>query len=331
MIINKTKRNLALSASFSILFNFGFAQNLKNNPTSNHGNKFEQLGTILPDANGYRTASGAPGNQYWQQKADYKIFARLDEKKRWLYGEETITYHNQSPDVLQYLWLQLDENEHNPTNESNYFNGSEKYTPITPGQLEGLDVTSRLAGYGVNIESVTDAAGKPLHFVINMTMMRVDLPKGLNPKEKYVFKVKWNYKIPERMKIGGRGGYEHFADNNNCLFTISQWYPRMCVYSDYQGWNHKQFTGRGEFSLVFGDFDVTMQVPADHVIAATGECQNYKDVLTTDQYSRWMMAQKSSEPIEIVTLSEAKNRETNKDTVSTKLWRYKATNVRDFA
>jgi len=331
MIINKTKRNLALSASFSILFNFGFAQNLKNNPTSNHGNKFEQLGTILPDANGYRTASGAPGNQYWQQKADYKIFARLDEKKRWLYGEETITYHNQSPDVLQYLWLQLDENEHNPTNESNHFNGSEKYTPITPGQLEGLDVTSRLAGYGVNIESVTDAAGKPLHFVINMTMMRVDLPKGLNPKEKYVFKVKWNYKIPERMKIGGRGGYEHFADNNNCLFTISQWYPRMCVYSDYQGWNHKQFTGRGEFSLVFGDFDVTMQVPADHVIAATGECQNYKDVLTTDQYSRWMMAQKSSEPIEIVTLSEAKNRETNKDTVSTKLWRYKATNVRDFA
>ena len=330
MFLPNTK-HFAVSIGLSCLLNLGIAQNLKNNPSSNHGNKFEQLGTILPDANGYRTASGAPGSQYWQQKADYKIFARLDEKKRWLYGEETITYHNQSPDVLQYLWLQLDENEHNPTNESNFFNGSEKSTPMTPGQLEGLDVASRLAGYGVNIESVTDASGKPLHFVINMTMMRVDLPKGLNPKEKYVFKVKWNYKIPERMKIGGRGGYEHFPDNNNCLFTISQWYPRMCVYSDYQGWNHKQFTGRGEFSLVFGDFDVTMQVPADHVIAATGECQNYKEVLTTDQYNRWMLAQKSSEPIEIVTLSEAKNRELNKDSISTKLWRYKASNVRDFA
>ena len=331
MNISVTLKQLTLASAIILAIPCGISQNIKNNPTSNHGNKFEQLGTILPDANSYRTASGAPGHQYWQQKADYKIYARLDEQKRWLYGEETITYHNQSPDVLNYLWLQLDENEHHPNNESNYFNGSEKYTPITPGQLEGLDIPNRLAGYGVNIESVTDASGKPLHFVINMTMMRVDLPQALNPKDKMVFKVKWNYKIPERMKIGGRGGFEHFTDNSNCLFTISQWYPRMCVYSDYQGWNHKQFTGRGEFSLVFGDFDVTMEVPADHVIAATGECQNYKDVLTPEQLKRWSMAQQAKEPIEIVTLIEAKQRETNKDTLKTKIWKYKATNVRDFA
>ena len=177
MNISVLLKHFTFASAITLAIPCGIAQNIKNNPTSNHGNKFEQLGTILPDANSYRTASGAPGHQYWQQKADYKIFARLDETKRWLYGEETITYSNQSPDVLNYLWLQLDENEHNPNNESNYFNGSEKSLPITPGQLEGLEVGNRLSGYGVNIESVTDASGKALHYVINMTMMRVDLPK----------------------------------------------------------------------------------------------------------------------------------------------------------
>ena len=306
------------------------AQNLKNNPTSNHGNKFEQLGTILPDANTYRTASGAPGHQYWQQKADYKINVTLDENSRYIIGDETITYTNNSPDALTYLWLQLDENEHNPNGENNFFDGSEKYEPITPGQLDNLDVKKKLAGYGVQIESVS-LNDQPLHYVINMTMMRVDLPVVLQPKGKFTFRVKWRYKIPERMKIGGRGGFEHFKDNNNCLFTISQWYPRMCVYSDYQGWNHKQFTGRGEFSLVFGDFEVNMTVPADHVIAATGECLNYKEVLTADQFKRWQAAQSAKSPIEIVTLEEAKYKETHKDSANFKIWHYKATNVRDFA
>lgn len=318
------------------------AQNLQNNPTSNHGNKFEQLGTILPDANGYRTASGAPGHEYWQQRADYQIKATLDEKKQYLHGDETITYFNNSPDALTYLWLQLDENEHNPNGENNYFNESGKSLPMTPGQIDALDVKAKLAGYGVNIISVTDAAGKALPYTINQTMMRVDLPKALASQQKYTFKVKWNYKIPERNKIGGRGGYEFFPKDGNHIFTISQWYPRMCVYSDYQGWNHKQFTGRGEFSLVFGNFDVQMTVPADHVIAATGECQNYAQVLTSDQLKRWNAVQKltamdvaaaagAMDPTEIVTLDEAKYREQHRDTVQTKTWHYKATNVRDFA
>lgn len=318
------------------------AQNLQNNPTSNHGNKFEQLGTILPDANGYRTASGAPGHEYWQQRADYQIKATLDEKKQYLHGDETITYFNNSPDALTYLWLQLDENEHNPNGENNYFNESGKSLPMTPGQIDALDVKTKLAGYGVNIISVTDAAGKALPYTINQTMMRVDLPKALASQQKYTFKVKWNYKIPERNKIGGRGGYEYFPKDGNHIFTISQWYPRMCVYSDYQGWNHKQFTGRGEFSLVFGNFDVQMTVPADHVIAATGECQNYAQVLTPDQLKRWNAVQKltamdvaaaagAMDPTEIVTLDEAKYREQHRDTVQTKTWHYKATNVRDFA
>ncbi|MBU3661816.1 MAG: M1 family metallopeptidase, partial [Bacteroidetes bacterium] len=207
------------------------AQNLKNNPSSNHGNKFEQLGTILPDANSYRSASGAPGHQYWQQQADYKIDAFLDEANLRLYGEEKVTYHNNSPDVLTYLWLQLDENQHRPDAESNNFDGSEKSYPLTVGQLDGLEFKKNLQGYGVNILEVTDTLGKPLKYTINQTMMRIELRAPLKSKGKVSFRVKWNYKIPERMKIGGRGGYEKFGSDSNCTFTITQWYPRMCVYN----------------------------------------------------------------------------------------------------
>ena len=177
------KSLLASTALFVLATAPSIAQNLQNNPTSNHGNKFEQLGTILPDANTYRTASGAPGHEYWQQRADYQIQATLDEKKQYLHGEETITYFNNSPDGLTYLWLQLDENEHNPNGENNNFNESGKSLPLTPGQIDGMDVKARLAGYGVNILSVTDAAGNALPYTINQTMMRVDLPKVLVSKQ----------------------------------------------------------------------------------------------------------------------------------------------------
>ncbi|MBL7884244.1 MAG: M1 family metallopeptidase [Bacteroidia bacterium] len=307
------------------------AQNIQNNPKSNHGNKFEQLGTILPDANTYRSASGAPGFQYWQQKADYKINAFLDEKDLRLHGDEEITYYNNSPDELNYLWLQLDENQHNPNNEANNFDGSQKTLPITTNQLDALDYKKQLQGYGVNILSVTDKNGKALKYVINNTMMRIDLESPLATKQNIVFKIKWNYKIPERLKIGGRGGYELFSEDGNCVFTITQWYPRMCVYNDYQGWNNKQFTGRGEFALVFGDFEVNMKVPADHIIASTGTCSNINELLSPEQLSRWNKSQGSTTPIEIVTLEEVKNKEKNPDKINFKTWKYKAENVRDFA
>ncbi|MCG9911325.1 MAG: M1 family metallopeptidase [Flavobacteriales bacterium] len=308
-----------------------WGQNIQNNPTSNHGNKFEQLGTILPDANTYRTASGAPGHQYWQQRADYVIEATLNEKDLRLEGKETITYTNNSPDVLTYLWLQLDENQHSPNAESNNFDGSKVSKPITSSDLDRLDYKRMLDGYGVNILSVTDLYGKKLPYTINQTMMRVDLPVPMKPGTKYSFKVEWNYKIPERMKIGGRGGYEFFPEDGNSLFTITQWFPRMCVYSDYQGWNHKQFTGRGEFSLPFGNYSVTMNVPADHVVCATGTLQNASEVLTPAQLTRWTQAQNSLEPVEVVTLEEAKQREKNPEKEKRKIWKYNAENVRDFA
>lgn len=326
-----------LPTSFSIiLFLFGGvsrSQNLKHNPQSNHGNKFEQLGIILPDANGFRTASGAPGHQYWQQKADYVINATIDEQNRILYGEETITYFNNSPDQLSYLWLQLDENQHDPSTESNSFDPGLADAPHTNSSLDGLFSKSKLVGLGDKIDAVKDGNGKDLNYTINQTMMRVELPKPLNAKQKFVFKVKWHYKIPERGKVGGRGGFEYFEKDGNDVYTMTQWYPRMCVYSDYQGWINKQFTGRGEFTLTFGNFEVNMTVPSDHVVMATGVCKNYKEVLSPAQLKRWNMAQTANEPVEVVTLDEAKAAEkngTDKRKVS-KTWKFKAENVRDFA
>ena len=307
------------------------AQNIQNNPGSNHGNKFEALGTILPSPNEYRTASGAPGPKYWQQRADYDIKCELDEVKLRLTGTETITYFNNSPDELTYLWLQLDENEHSSKNNANYQDGGTMPKQLNDQTLGYLERSSAKDNdYGDNIVSITDALGKPLEHLINKTMMRVELPAVLKPGQKFVFKIDWNYHISDRMKYGGRGGLEYFPEDGNYLFTMTQWYPRLCVYSDFQGWQNNQFTGRGEFALTFGNFKVQMTVPADHVIGATGECQNYQEVLTPAQYARWQQAQTAKEPVEIVTLDEAKASMAKK-TTKKKTWIFKADNVRDFA
>ncbi len=320
----------------SLLFTIAFlcslhAQNIRNNPNSNHGNKFEQLGTILQDPNEYRTASGAPGHGYWQMRADYDIDARLDEANLKLFGKEWIQYHNNSPDVLYYVWLQLDENEHSPNVSSTYAAVESKVGKrVSENDLENIDRRTMYAGHGVQIESVQDASGKALSYIIHETMMRVNLPKPLKPGEKVKFFVQWNYLIPDRMKMGGRGGYEYFPEDGNHLFTMSQWFPRMCVYSDFQGWQHKQFTGRAEFALPFGNYKVKLTVPSDHIIAATGQCQNYKELLTPAQYARWQKAQNTKDVTEIVQKDEAINAEKSK-AASSKTWIYKADNVRDFA
>lgn len=307
------------------------AQDIQNNPKSNHGNKFEQLGTILPTPNEYRTASGAPGSKYWQQRADYKISAVLDEANLKLIGKETITYINNSPDVLTYLWLQLDENEHDPTVGSIVFDQSTMRRNMASAEISRIDRRKMLEGFGTKIEYVTDGlTKKSLPYTINQTMMRIDLPSPLKPGQQFVFNIGWNYKIPDRMSIGGRGGYEFFPEDGNHLFTMTQWFPRLCVYSDFKGWQHKQFTGRGEFALTFGNYDVEVTVPADHLVAATGECQNYAQVLSPVQLQRWQKAQTAKEPVEIGLLAEAVTAEKSKSN-STKTWRYKASMVRDFA
>ena len=306
-----------------------FAQNIQNNPGSNHGNKFEQLGTILPTPNEQRTASGAPGVKYWQQRADYNIKCTLDEKNLLLTGSETITYTNNSPDPLTYIWLQLDENEHSTDKNANYQDATKMPALGTTQNIDKLNSTTN-NGDGINIVKLTDATGKKLSYTVNKTMMRIDLPVALKTGQKYIFNIDWNYKITDRMSVGGRGGYEFFPADGNYLFTMTQWYPRLCVYSDFQGWQNHQFTGRGEFALTFGDFKVQMTVPSDHLIGSTGECINYSAVLNPAQLSRYNSAKTATAPVEIQTLAEAKTAEGKKAT-NTKTWVFQANNVRDFA
>ncbi len=310
------------------------AQNIQNNAASNHGSKFEQLGTILPTPNEQRTASGAPGTKYWQQRVDYDIKCELDEANNKLTGSETITYYNNSPDVLSFFWMQLDENQHSTTNNANYQTQNPMGAQYTDKVLDRFEERRTDNGFGVNIVKLTDAAGKPINYTINKTMMKVDLPMPLKPGQKFVFKVDWNYKIANRgdfIRFGGaRGGYENFPEDNNNNYTMTQWYPRLCRYSDDQGWQNHQFTGTGEFTLCFGNFKVAMTVPADHIVGATGECQNYAQTLSATQMARWQKAQTAKEPLQIVTLDEALAASKKKSTAK-KTWIYKADNVRDFA
>lgn len=314
---------------FALLIKFPVYSQI-NNAGSNHGNRFEELSYLLATPNEYRTATGAPGPRYWQQRADYDIAVELDERDNILKGSETVTYFNNSPNPLSYIWLQVDENYHNPTSDNNHTITSRVDNRMTDAELNNLEPWRKLQGYGVNITRVTDAAFRPLKYTINQTMMRIDLPATLHPGQRFSFKIDWNYKIPDKLTRGGRGGYEHFDDDDNNLYSISQFYPRMAVYSDFQGWQTLQFTGGAEFALTFGNFKLAITVPADHIIAATGECQNYKSLLTGAQYSRWQQAQTAKQPVEIVTLDEALQASKTKSTAK-KTWLYKADNVRDVA
>ena len=315
-----------------VVLSFGLVFGQQNGE-SNHGKKFEQLGTILPTPNQFRNADGAPGPAYWQQRCDYDIKCSLDVKEQRLHGQEKITYHNESPSTLKYLWLQLDENEHNINSTKHYQDGSKIGKAMSEQALKGLEPWKDLEKYGHKIQKVADANGKALKYIINKSNMRVDLPKALKPGESFTFYVDWNYLMIDRMNTTtwGRGGYEHFEDNDNYLYTVVQWYPRLCVYNDATGWQNKEFVGTGEFALTFGDFKVEITVPKDHMVGSTGECQNYDEVLTDTQKARWKKAQESKEIIEIVTLDEAKANEKTATSSETQTWIYEAKNVRDFA
>jgi len=328
------KKNLLLCSILLLIVSVSLQAQIQNNAASSHANKFEQLGTILPTPNEQRAASGAPGAKYWQQRVDYDIKCELDEANNKLSGSETITYFNNSPETLSYFWMQLDENQHSTVNNANYQNQNTLGTQYTDKVLDRFEEKKSDNGYGVKIMKLTDVAGKPIPYTINKTMMKVDLAVPLKPGQKFVFKVDWNYKIANRgdfLRFGGaRGGYENFPSDNNNNYTITQWYPRLCRYSDDQGWQNHQFTGTGEFTLCFGNFKVEMTVPADHMVGGTGQCQNYAQTLTATQMARWQKAQTAKEPVQIITLDEALNASKQKSTAK-KTWIFKADNVRDFA
>ncbi len=291
------------------------------------GRRFEQLETLLPTPNVYRNADGAPGPQYWQQQADYNIVAELNDEDQSISGFEEITYHNYAPTPLKYLWIQLDQNMMHPESDT-YKSATNSISKGFTSQ-ELVNMTGHNYDMGYKILAVKDQEGNDLPHTINKTMMRIDLPNEIEPGAKYTFSIKWFYYINDRMRLGGRCGYEYF-DDGNYLYTIAQWFPRMCVYDDIEGWQNKQFLGRGEFALPFGNYEVKMTVPADHIVAATGELQNPDEVLTPTQISLLEKAKTAAEPIMIVNQEEAEAKEKEKSTAK-KTWHYSAKNVRDFA
>ena len=315
-------RKIAILSIFALIIGGAYAQNNTNT------NKFKQLKEELATPNVYRTASGAPGHQYYQQKASYVIDVVLDDKKQTLTGTETISYKNNSPDPLNYLWIQLDQNMRAKDSDSKKIRTSNVDEKMSFDELAYLH--NDFDG-GFKLDYVKDGRGQDLKYTINKTMMRVDLPTPLAPGATYSMKLKWWYNINNRDEIGGRSGYEYFEDEDNYLYTIAQFYPRMAVYNEVEGWQNKQFLGSGEFTLTFGDFKVNITVPSDHVVASTGTLTNASSVLTSEQRNRLSKAQNEYvTPVMIVNQAEAEKAEKAKAT-DTKTWSFSATNVRDFA
>ncbi|MDN5211431.1 M1 family metallopeptidase [Fulvivirgaceae bacterium BMA12] len=297
-----------------------------------YGAKFEQLGTQLPTPNTYRTGSGAPGPDYWQQQADYHINVELDDENQRIIGSETITYTHRAPEPLDYLWVQLDQNVRASNSDSPKIKTLSIRNDSIPTkffQTYVLDDVDYEGGY--QIKSVKDHAGKNLPYVINKTMMRVEIPAPLKTGEQFVLSIDWSYNIYDRMMVDGRGGYEYFPEDGNYAYTIAQWFPRMCVYDDVNGWQNKQFLGRGEFALPFGHYVVNITAPADHVVGATGELQNPQAVLTKEQLARLDKAKKNyDKPVIIISQKDAEANEKSRSKEK-KTWIYHADNVRDFA
>ncbi|MFT7620573.1 MAG: hypothetical protein ACI97A_004230 [Planctomycetota bacterium] len=298
-------------------------------PKQKRRDAFRQLDQELPTPTAYRTGSGAPGHNYWQQKADYVIDVALDESNRRITARERVTYHNNSPDNLEYLWLQLDLNLLRPDAEGHVARPNGSIEGLSYKQLGRTLARNKFDG-GVEVTEVSDADGKPLTYVINGTMMRIDLPKPLASRNSTVFHVAWKYQMNNADEVGARTAAEFFERDGNWIFEVAHWFPRMAAYTDLNGWENKQFLGSGEFTLEFGDYEVRITVPADHIVASTGVLQNPDDVLSDEHKKRLEQAKKSKLPVMIVTSDEALANE-KEGTTSTKTWVFKGENVRDFA
>ncbi|WP_136466363.1 M1 family metallopeptidase [Flagellimonas onchidii] len=301
----------------------------KREPGHYNQSKFKQLYEEFSTPNTYRSASGAPGPDYYQQRADYKMNIVLDDKNAKINGVETITYYNNSPDDLEFLWVQLDQNVRAKDSKSPLRDGNGVNFAYTASNFASTYIQEPFDG-GFNIEYVKDANGKPLSFTINQTMMRLNIPKPLKSGEQISFSIKWWYNIPDHTVNRARSGYEYFAKDGNRAYVIAQFFPRMAVYSDVEGWQNHQFWGSGEFALPFGNYDVSITVPADHILDATGVLQNRDDVFSKEMMKRYKQAKKSyDKPVLIVTQEEAEAAEKGFSD-KTKTWKFKATNVRDY-
>jgi len=292
--------------------------------------KFRQLNEDkFRSPNIYRTASGAPGHAYWQQEADYKIQVALDDENQSITAKSTITYTNNSPDTLRYLWVQLDQNRFKKDSIGPKSRASGELERVSFSRMESM-LTQESFPAGYELTEISKENGEPLAHYVNDTMLRLDLDKPLESGESVTFNINWQFNIIEAEVLGGRGGYEYFEDDGNYLYQMAQWFPRMAAYYDAQGWQNKQFIGNGEFALEFGDYRVEITVPADHIVASTGVLQNPEDVLTSTQRQRLELARNSDQPVKIVTEDEALENQ-KEGTSETKTWIFEAEKVRDFA
>ncbi|AUC74161.1 M1 family metallopeptidase [Olleya sp. Bg11-27] len=328
----KKLKYLFLSALFVSVS--AFAQDQKEDqkerqPGHTNNNKFKQLYEEFSTPNMYRAASGAPGAAYYQQQADYKMDLQLDDVNAKLSGYETITYTNNSPDNLSYLWVQLDQNMRAKDSKTPLIGDDAAQPATTPGSFTNSYLTEAFDG-GFNIQEVKDSKGRALPHMINRTMMRVEMPTALKSGDSFSFSIKWWYNINDHVNGRGRSGYEYFPEDDNRAYVIAQFYPRMAVYNDVEGWQNSQFWGRDEFALPFGNFEVNITVPEDHILDGTGKLTNRKEVFSKDMMKRYEQAKTSyDEPVVIVTQDEAIAKLSTKAT-KTKTWKLYAENVRDF-
>ncbi len=290
---------------------------------------FRQLDEILPTPTEARLASGAPGPDYWQQRANYIIDVEIDDEKQRLSGREQITYVNHSPHTLAYIWLQLDANILARDSDAVLTSTAPSLDKVSTDELKRLRARHVFDG-SMTITEVSDHRKQPLPHTIVKTMMRIDLPASLRPGESFVFHIAWNYAINNAKVVRARTGYEYFEDDGNYIYEIAHWFPRMVAYTDYTGWQHKQFIGSGEFTLELGDYLLRITVPNDHIVAASGELLNAEQVLTQPQRDRLKQARNAKSPVFVVTPEEAEANESHAPTGS-KTWIFKADNVRDVA
>ena len=315
-------------ALFSLVFGLNSFAQAKQGHTNQ--NKFKQLKQELPTPNLERTASGKPGKEYTQQKVDYVMDITLDDANTKITGSETITYHNNSKDDLEYLWVQLDQNMRAADSKTPDITSGKIRSKMSKSRFERAFPKEKFDG-GFNIMSVTNVDGSDLSHTINQTMMRINLTSPLASGSTFKFNISWWYNINNHRTQGGRSGYEHFTENGNNNYVIAQFYPRMCVYDNVEGWQNDQFWGRSEFALEFGDFTVNITVPEDHMLGATGVLQNESEVLSKKEQKRWAKAQKTfDKPVIIRTQKEAEKNEKSK-AADVKTWKFIAKNVRDYA
>ena len=319
-----------LLLSIVFITSVNFAQNSKTKAGHTNQNKFKQLKELLPTPNLQRTASGAPGLKYTQQKVDYTMDIILDDANTRIYGNETITYHNNSDDSLAYLWLQLDQNMRAADSKTPDIQSSSIPNSTSKKRFNKSYMDAAFDG-GFKIESVKNIDDTNLSHTINQTMMRINLDTPLASGDKFQFKIKWWYNINNHRTDGGRSGYEHFATDGNNNYVIAQFYPRLCVYDNVEGWQNDQFWGRSEFALEFGDFTVNITTPEDHMLGATGVLKNESEVFSRKELKRLEKAKTTFDnPVLIRTQEEAEKIEKSKSK-KTKTWKFYAENVRDYA